>query len=328
MNDVRTILVTGGAGYIGSHACAALARAGYVPVAYDNLSTGHRESARWGPLEVGDICDHGGVGAVLQKYKPEAIMHFAAKAYVGESMENPLKYYRNNVAGTITLLEAALAHEVRFFVLSSSCATYGIPLASQVSETTPQAPISPYGATKLFCERVILDFCRSHGMTAALLRYFNAAGAHPTAPIGESHDPEPHLIPCVLDVACGRAPEVRIYGGDHQTVDGSCVRDYVHVCDLADAHVLALKYLEQGGVSDAFNLGNGKGFSVLQVIEAASRVTGRAIPYRVCERRAGDPAAVFADAGKAASRLGWRPNFADLEVIIQHAWRWHQHRAY
>lgn len=232
------------------------------------------------------------------------------------------------MAGTITLPEAALEHQVRFFVFSSSCATYGIPLASRVSETTPQVPISPYGATKLFCERVILDFCRAYGMTAALLRYFNAAGAHPAAPIGESHDPEPHLIPSVLDAACGRSPEVRIYGGDHPTVDGSCVRDYVHVCDLADAHVLALEDLARGGTSDAFNLGNGHGFSVLQVFEAASGVTGRDIPYRVCERRPGDPAAVFADARKAAARLGWRPHFADLGTIIRHAWRWHQHRAY
>lgn len=328
MNDVRTILVTGGAGYIGSHACAALAQAGYVPVAYDNLSTGHRESARWGPLEVGDICEPARLGDVFLKYKPGAILHFAAKAYVGESMEHPRKYYRNNVAGTIALLEAALVHEVGYFVFSSSCATYGVPPASQVTEATPQVPISPYGATKLFCERMILDFCRAYGMSAALLRYFNAAGAHPTEPIGESHDPEPHLIPCILDVACGRAPEVRVHGGDHPTVDGSCVRDYVHVCDLADAHVLALQYLERGGAPDAFNLGNGQGFSVLQVLDAAARVTGRDIPYRICERRAGDPAAVFADAGKAVARLGWQPRFADLDVIIRHAWHWHRHRAY
>jgi UDP-arabinose 4-epimerase len=328
MNDAPRILVTGGAGYIGSHACAALAEAGYVPVAYDNLSTGHRESVRWGPLEVGDICDPERLGEVFLEHKPQAVMHFAAKAYVGESMKDPAKYYRNNVAGTITLLEATRADNIKFFVLSSSCATYGIPQDSRVTEMTPQVPISPYGATKLYCEQMILDYCRSYGMSAALLRYFNAAGAHPTAPIGESHDPETHLIPNVLNVAYGHVPEIAIFGGDHQTVDGSCVRDYVHVCDLADAHVLALDYLKKGGISDAFNLGNGKGFSVLQVVEAVSRVTERRIPYRVCARRAGDPAAVFADASKAISILGWRPRYADLDVIIQHAWRWHRNRVY
>ena len=235
----ESILVTGGAGYIGSHACEALHRAGYQPVTFDNLSTGHKESVRWGPLEVGDITDRLRLDEVIGQYQPACIMHFAASAYVGESVLDPAKYYRNNVLGTLYLLESAVAHKVPHFVLSSSCATYGLPVSPKVHEATDQRPISPYGFSKLACERMVMDFGRSYGLKAALLRYFNAAGAHPTAGIGESHDPETHLIPLVLDTAAGLQGAIKVFGTDYGTPDGSCIRDYVHVCDLADAQVLA-----------------------------------------------------------------------------------------
>ena len=324
----ESILVTGGAGYIGSHACEALHRAGYQPVTFDNLSTGHKESVRWGPLEVGDITDRLRLDEVIGQYQPACIMHFAASAYVGESVLDPAKYYRNNVLGTLYLLESAVAHKVPHFVLSSSCATYGLPVSPKVHEATDQRPISPYGFSKLACERMVMDFGRSYGLKAALLRYFNAAGAHPTAGIGESHDPETHLIPLVLDTAAGLQGAIKVFGTDYGTPDGSCIRDYVHVCDLADAHVLATEYLFSGGVTDAFNLGNQQGYSVLEVIEAARRVTGREIPETVFARREGDPAALYADASKATNVLGWTPAYPGIETIVEHAWAWHQNKTY
>ena len=324
----KAILVTGGAGYIGSHACEALARAGYLPVTFDNLSTGHKESVRWGPLEVGDITDTSRLGAVIERHRPASVMHFAASAYVAESVLNPAKYYRNNVFGTSCVLERVVAHRIPYVVFSSSCATYGVPADPQVRETTEQRPVSPYGFTKLVCEKMIMDFGRVYGFNSVILRYFNAAGAHPLAGIGESHDPETHLIPLVLNTALGMQDEVRIFGADYDTPDGSCIRDYVHVSDLADAHVLASNYLMSHGKSDVFNLGNEKGYSVVEVIAAARRVTGRVIRQMVLPRREGDVAALYADATKAKSILGWDPNYPEIERIVEHAWAWHLTKSY
>jgi len=324
VNTGKAILVTGGAGYIGSHACKALARAGYTPIAFDNLVYGHRWSVQWGPLEEGDILDRGRLEEVLQKYEPAAVMHFAAYAYVGESVENPGKYYRNNVAGTVNLLEALRDNGIEKLIFSSTCATYGVPQRNPIPEDHPQDPINPYGASKLMIERVLRDFDAAHGLRSISLRYFNAAGADPDAEIGEDHDPETHLIPLVLDAAAGTRPHITVFGDDYDTPDGTCIRDYIHVTDLADAHLLALKSLENGADSTAFNLGNGQGFSVNQVINTARRVTGRAIPVKTGTRRAGDPPELVGDASRAIGTLGWKPRFAALEDIVQSAWKWHQ----
>lgn len=327
VNTGKPILVTGGAGYIGSHACKALARAGYTPIAFDNLVYGHRWSVQWGPLEEGDILDRGRLEEVLKKYKPAAVMHFAAYAYVGESVENPGKYYRNNVAGTVNLLEALRDNDIKKLIFSSTCATYGVPERNPIPEDHPQDPINPYGASKLMIERVLRDFDAAHGLRSISLRYFNAAGADPDAEIGEDHDPETHLIPLVLDAAAGRRPHITVFGDDYDTPDGTCIRDYIHVTDLADAHLLALKSLENGAASTAFNLGNGQGFSVNQVISTARRVTDREIPVKTGARRAGDPPQLVGDASRAIAILGWKPRFAALEDIVQTAWKWHQREA-
>jgi len=319
-----TVLVTGGAGYIGSHACKALARAGYTPVAYDNLVYGHPWAVRWGPLEEGDIADRKRLDAVLEQYRPSAVMHFAAYAYVGESVTDPGKYYRNNVAGTLTLLEAMRDHGVSRLIFSSTCATYGVPLEIPITEAHPQAPINPYGATKWMIERMLADFDTAHGLRSIALRYFNAAGADPDAETGEAHDPETHLIPLVLDAALGRRPEVTVFGDDYDTPDGTCIRDYIHVTDLADAHVLALRALEAGAPSTAYNLGNGQGFSVREVIDRARQVTGRNIPVVIGPRRPGDPPRLVGDATRAMQDLGWQPRYADLDRILETAWAWHQ----
>lgn len=327
VNTGKPILVTGGAGYIGSHACKALARAGYTPIAFDNLVYGHRWSVQWGPLEEGDILDRGRLEEVLKKYKPAAVMHFAAYAYVGESVENPGKYYRNNVAGTVNLLEALRDNDIKKLIFSSTCATYGVPERNPIPEDHPQDPINPYGASKLMIERVLRDFDAAHGLRSISLRYFNAAGADPDAEIGEDHDPETHLIPLVLDAAAGRRPHITVFGDDYDTPDGTCIRDYIHVTDLAEAHLLALKSLENGAASTAFNLGNGQGFSVNQVISTARRVTDREIPVKTGARRAGDPPQLVGDASRAIAILGWKPRFAALEDIVQTAWKWHQREA-
>jgi UDP-arabinose 4-epimerase len=327
VNTGKPILVTGGAGYIGSHACKALARAGYTPIAFDNLVYGHRWSVQWGPLEEGDILDRGRLEEVLKKYKPSAVMHFAAYAYVGESVENPGKYYRNNVAGTVNLLEALRDNDIKKLIFSSTCATYGVPERNPIPEDHPQDPINPYGASKLMIERVLRDFDAAHGLRSISLRYFNAAGADPDAEIGEDHDPETHLIPLVLDAAAGIRPHITVFGDDYDTPDGTCIRDYIHVADLADAHLLALKSLENGAASTAFNLGNGQGFSVNQVISTARRVTDREIPVKTGARRAGDPPQLVGDASRAIAILGWKPRFAALEDIVQSAWKWHQREA-
>ena len=320
------VLVTGGAGYIGSHACQALARAGHTPISFDNLVYGHRWAVRWGPLVEGDIADRARLAAVIQQYRPQAVMHFAAYAYVGESVANPAKYYRNNVAGTLTLLETLRDHGIDQLVFSSSCATYGIPEHTPIAEEHPQVPINPYGATKLMVERILGDFATAYGLRAIALRYFNAAGADPDGKIGESHDPETHLIPLALQVALGQRPRLQVYGDDYPTPDGSCIRDYIHVSDLAQAHVLALEYLNAGGAGQALNLGNGQGYSVLEVIDQVRRVTGCVIPVDIVGRRPGDPPILTATAGRARTLLDWRPRYPDLADIVRHAWQWQSRR--
>lgn len=324
---MKHVLVTGGAGYIGSHACKALAAAGYVPVTYDNLVYGHRSAVRWGPFVHGDILDRAALDAALQAWQPVAVMHFAAFAYVGESVTNPGKYYRNNVAGSLTLLESMRDAGVSQFVFSSTCATYGVPQAVPIAEDHPQKPINPYGASKLMIERMLRDFDAAHGLRSISLRYFNAAGADPAGETGEAHDPETHLIPLVLDAAAGVRPDVTVFGSDYPTQDGTCIRDYIHVTDLAQAHVLALQALqalEAGAATTAYNLGNGKGFSVRQVIDTARAVTGLAIPVRMGPQRAGDPPELVGDASRIRAELGWLPQHADLADIVGTAWRWHQ----
>ncbi len=324
MHEREAVLVTGGAGYIGSHACKALSRAGYLPVTYDSLVYGHEWAAKWGPLEIGDICNRARLDTVISHYNPIAIMHFAAFAYVGESVADPGKYYRNNVAGSLTLLEAARDSGIGRFVFSSTCATYGIPSKLPITEDTPQDPINPYGASKLMVERMLRDFDAAHGIRSAVLRYFNAAGADQDGEIGEDHQPETHLIPLVLDAASGRRENVTIFGADYPTPDGTCLRDYIHVSDLADAHVLALDRLLTGAASDVFNLGNGLGFSVRQVVDTVERIAGLKVPVKLGDRRPGDPAALVSDATKARDVLGWRPRLNDLDEIVRTAWAWHQ----
>lgn len=320
------ILVTGGAGYIGSYACKALAKAGYIPVTLDNLEYGHKWAVKWGPLEQGDIKDRKRVDEIIAKYHPLAVMHFAAYAYVGESVINPGKYYRNNVAGTLTLLEAMRDHDIGFIIFSSSCATYGHPEKIPIMEDHSQNPINPYGYSKLMAEQIIIDFSKAHGVKYVILRYFNAAGADPECEIGEAHNPETHLIPLVLDAAMGKSDHVKIYGTDYDTPDGTCIRDYIHVSDLADAHVLSLNYLYCNGNSDAFNLGNGNGFSVKEVIETSKRVTKREIKAIKWERRKGDPDILVGSSEKAWRHLNWRPGYNSLEMIIQTAWEWQKNK--
>ena len=321
---MRNILVTGGAGYIGSHACKALSKAGYTPVTYDNLCFGHDWAVKWGPLERGDILDRARLDEVLKQYQPEAVMHFAAFAYVGESVTNPGKYYRNNVVGSLTLLEAMRDNGVETIVFSSTCATYGVPDLIPIREDAPQHPINPYGASKLMVERMIQDFSAGHGLKFSSLRYFNASGADPDNQIGEDHEPETHLIPLVLDAASGRRASITVFGSDYETQDGSCVRDYIHVSDLASAHVCALEALKRGVPSGAYNLGNGLGSSVKEVIETVQHITGLSVSVLQGPRRAGDPAVLVTDASKARDELGWVPKMADLAEIIGTAWAWHQ----
>jgi len=316
------VLVTGGAGYIGSHACKALAQAGFRPIAFDNLVYGHRWAVKWGPLVCGDILDRRALDRMFKKYKPKAVMHFAAYAYVGESVENPLKYYRNNVGGSLELLAAMRDHGVGRMIFSSTCATYGIPASDRISESDAQNPINPYGASKLTVERMLYDCARAHELRFVSLRYFNAAGADPDGEIGEDHDPETHLIPRVLDTALNRLAQVDIYGTDYPTPDGSAVRDYIHVGDLAAAHVAALQHLLKGGESLSVNLGVGRGYSVKEVIAAAERVSGKLIKVREMPRRAGDPATLVADATLARRELGWTPRFMSIDDIVATAWRW------
>lgn len=323
----KNILVTGGAGYIGSHTCKILAQQGYRPIVFDNLSSGHTWAVKWGPLEHGDILDRSALERAIERHRPTACLHFAAFAYVGESVSDPGKYYRNNVVGSLTLLETLRDYGIDQFVLSSTCATYGVPDKVPIDETLTQAPINPYGASKLMVERMMADFHTAHRLRSVALRYFNAAGADPDVEIGEDHDPETHLVPLVLDAACGDRDAITVFGSDYETSDGTCVRDYIHVTDLAKAHVLALKALEQGLTHRAFNLGNGQGYSVREVIASVERVTGRTVPVRFGDRRSGDPARLISNSTRAATELHWRPHITQLDNIISTAWEWHQRRA-
>jgi UDP-glucose-4-epimerase GalE len=320
----NAVLVTGGAGYIGSHACKGLARAGYVPVALDNLVYGHRDAVRWGPMVEGDLADRALLADTLARFEIIAVMHFAAFAYVGESMAKPEIYFANNVVNSLGLLEAMRLAGVKHIVFSSTCATYGIPEAIPIREDTPQRPVNPYGESKLMVERMLHWHGAAHGMRYVALRYFNAAGADPEGETGERHEPETHLIPLILDAAIGRRAQIDIYGTDYPTSDGSAVRDYIHVTDLAEAHVLALRHLQQGGASAALNLASGQGHSVREVIAAAERVTGHPIPRRETQRRPGDPPALIADASRARAVLGWTPALSDLDTILATAWAWHR----
>lgn len=318
------VLVVGGAGYIGSHACKAIAAAGMQPVCYDNLSTGHRELVKWGPLVVGDLADRATLADALAEYRVDTVMHFAAHAYVGESVADPARYYRNNVANTLNLLDAMRAAGVATIVFSSTCATYGVPQGVPIGEDHPQAPINPYGWSKFMVEQFLRDYEHAYGMRHAILRYFNAAGADPAAETGEWHDPETHLIPLLLDVAIGVRPEISIYGDDYPTPDGTCIRDYVHVSDLADAHLLAQQHLLDGERSLVCNLGNGRGFSVREVVSAAQRVTGMPIATSMAPRRAGDPPALVGDSARARRQLGWQPRHDSIDTIMETAWTWHR----
>jgi UDP-arabinose 4-epimerase len=318
----RTILVTGGAGYIGSHACKALQRAGYRPVTYDNLSRGYRDAVRWGPLVEGDLADRARLDWTLAEHRAIGVMHFAAYAYVEESVVDPALYYRNNLLGTLSLLDAMRAAGVKTFVFSSTCAIYGIPSAVPIAESAAQLPVSPYGETKLAIERALRWYGEAYGLGFAALRYFNAAGADPEGEIGERHVPETHLIPLVLETALERRASVDIYGTDYPTSDGTAIRDYIHVQDLAEAHVRALAYLEGGGESLALNLGTGRGHSVREVIRAAERASAHRVAARETPRRPGDPPALVADPRRAKEILGWSAAISDLGTIVKTALAW------
>jgi UDP-glucose 4-epimerase len=329
MKQQPTILVTGGAGYIGSHAVLALKHQGYQVIVLDNLVYGHRELVErvlQVPLVVGDTIDRPLLDQLFNQHQIGAVMHFAAYAYVGESVTNPGKYYRNNVVGTLTLLEAMQAAGINKFVFSSTCATYGIPQTIPIPEDHPQIPINPYGKSKWMVEQILKDFSYAYGLKSVVFRYFNAAGADPQGNLGEDHNPETHLIPLVLLTALGKRDAIKIFGTDYPTEDGTCVRDYIHVCDLADAHILGLEYLLEGADTAIFNLGNGQGFSVQQVIDKAEVVTGKSIPQIATERRIGDPPLLVGSSAQAKSVLGWQPQYPELQEILSHAWQWHQKR--
>jgi len=315
--------VTGGAGYVGSHTCKLLSRSGFEVVVFDNLSRGHRDFVRWGRLIEGDLRDRPLLREALRWSRPDVILHFAAFAYVGESIEHPGRYFDNNVAGTLSLLEAMRESGQDKLIVSSTCATYGQPERMPITEDTPQRPINPYGASKLFMEEMCRAYDAAHGLRTVSLRYFNACGGDPESEIGERHDPEPHLIPRVLMAATGEIPALAVFGADYPTPDGTCIRDYIHVSDLADAHARAARHLLDGGRSDAINLGTGRGASVSEVLAAAVRATNREIPHRFEDRRPGDPAELVADASKASRVLDWRPRISDLDTIMRTAWAWH-----
>ncbi|HOK63701.1 MAG TPA: UDP-glucose 4-epimerase GalE, partial [Soehngenia sp.] len=312
------------AGYIGSHTNKLLTQKGYQTLVYDNLIYGHKESVKWGEFILGDLNDIEQLRLVFSKYDIEAVMHFAAFAYVGESVENPEKYYINNVSNTLNLLQVMREFACKYFIFSSTCATYGNPEYLPIDEKHPQNPINPYGQSKLMLEKILEDYSKAYDFKYVALRYFNAAGADVDCEIGENHNPETHLIPLVLDVAIGKRVDIKVFGTDYNTNDGSAVRDYIHVMDLADAHILALEYLRNGGDSEIFNLGNGDGYSVLEVIECARQITNKDIKITFASRRAGDPAKLIGDATKAKNILGWKPRFFDLKTILQTAWEWHK----
>ena len=321
---MERILVTGGAGYIGSHTCKLLAQQGYEPVSYDNLVYGHAHAVKWGPLEVADLNDKDRLVDVIRTYKPIAVVHFAAYSLVGESMTNPSKYYANNVGGTLSLLDAMRETGMDKIVFSSTCATYGIPETLPIRETTPQNPINPYGKSKLMMEQMLLDIDTAHDIRHVALRYFNACGADRDTEVGEEHEPETHLIPNILKSLTGDIPKLTVFGTDYPTPDGTCIRDYIHVEDLAVGHLLALQHLFDGGQSDYFNLGTGDGFSVKQIIEAVERVTGETVPLVYGDRRPGDPPTLTADITKAQTHLKFNCKVSDIDTIVETAWKFHQ----
>ena len=318
------ILVVGGAGYIGSHMVKQLRQAGYAVAVVDDLSSGRREAVLGAPLHVGDIGDAAFVSALLAQVRPAAVMHFASFIQVGESVADPGKYYRNNVTATQVLLDAMRAQGIDRFIFSSTAAIFGDPQYTPIDEAHPKAPINPYGRSKWFVEQMLDDYDRAYGLKSVCLRYFNAAGADPEGELGECHEPETHLIPLILQVASGRRPHITVYGEDYPTPDGTCIRDYIHVSDLCQAHLLALQQLLAGGGSARYNLGNGNGYSVREVIAAARRVSGHPIPVQTGPRRPGDPPVLVADARAARQALGWQPRHADLDTLLAHAWAWEQ----
>ncbi|MEM7525368.1 MAG: UDP-glucose 4-epimerase GalE [Pseudomonadota bacterium] len=319
---MSTVLVTGGAGYIGSHACKLLAKSGHTPVVFDNLRTGWRDAVKFGPFIEGDLLDPAAVAAAFEETRPDAVMHFAALSNVGESTQKPGLYWRNNVVGTMNLLDAMMAAGVGRFVFSSTCATYGVAERPVLSEDHPQNPINPYGQSKLAVERMIADYVSAYDLRAVIFRYFNVAGADPEAEVGEHHEPETHLVPIVLDAAAGDRPRLMVNGDDYDTPDGSCIRDYLHVMDLADAHVRGIDHLISGGETLVLNLGTGAGFSVKEVIEAAEAATGLSVPRETGPRRDGDPPKLVSGSTMAEQALGWRAERSNMADIIADAWRW------
>ncbi|MFZ1725776.1 MAG: UDP-glucose 4-epimerase GalE [Albidovulum sp.] len=318
------VLVTGGAGYIGAHACKALKAAGYVPVTFDNLVNGWRDAVKYGPFEQGDLADRARLDAVFEQWQPVAVMHFAALSLVGDAMRDPGTYWRANVLGSLNLIEAAVAVGCRNFVFSSTCATYGDQDGVILDEDTPQVPINAYGKSKQAIEQMLDDFRASHGLQSVIFRYFNVAGADPDGEVGEFHQPETHLIPLMLDAIDGKRPALTVFGTDYPTKDGTCVRDYVHVMDLVDAHVRGLRWLEDGKSSQVFCLGTGKGFSVREVIDQSRAVTNREVPVIFGDRRAGDAVSLICGSARAVKELGWQPVRSNMATMIADAWRWHQ----
>lgn len=316
------ILIVGGAGYIGSHMVKLLCQRDYMVTVMDNLSTGYRDAVLGGRFVEGDLADWQDVEALFAGESFDAVMHFASCIQVGESVREPAKYYRNNVANTLNLLDAMVRHGCRYFIFSSSAAIFGEPVSVPIGESHPKNPLNPYGRSKWMLEQILSDYAHAYDLQFTCLRYFNAAGADPEGDLGERHEPETHLIPLVLQAASGRRPQITVFGTDYDTPDGTCVRDYIHVIDLCEAHLLALQRLHGGGGSTAYNLGNGNGFSVRQVIDTARVVTGRQIPLHFAKRRAGDPARLVADSSQARDELGWRPRYESLAEIIEHAWQW------
>lgn len=319
------ILVVGGAGYIGSHTVKQLVKNSQDVIVFDNLSSGHREHVKWNvPFILGDLSNKTQLRLVFSKYNIDAVMHFAAHAYVGESVNDPQKYYLNNVGNTLNLLEVMKEFQVEYFIFSSTCATYGVPNHTPITEKHNQLPVNPYGRTKLMIEQIIEDYSKAYSFRYVSLRYFNAAGADIDGEIGEWHDPETHLIPLVLDTVIGKRDAIHVFGTDYNTPDGTCIRDYIHVNDLAAAHILALNYLQRSQTSNVFNLGNGQGYSVLEVIRAVEQITKRKVSVIKGERRAGDPAALVGSADKAKTLLNWQPMYQNIESIIESAWNWHK----
>jgi UDP-arabinose 4-epimerase len=323
-----SVLIVGGAGYIGSHTAQLVASSGLVPVVFDNLVYGHEWAARWGKLVKGDLADAELVARVIDEHEVTAVIHFAAYAYVGESVTDPRKYFRNNVVNTLSLLDAMVDRGVHDIVFSSTCATYGEPVRVPIDEDHPQNPVNPYGESKLMVEKILKWYQGAYQLRYAALRYFNAAGADPDSAIGEDHDPETHLIPLAIEAALGRGRELQIFGTDYPTADGTAVRDYIHVIDLASAHLLALQKLQQGTPSLLLNLGTGRGHSVREVLATVEQVTGHKVPAREVGRRPGDPPALVADARRAREQLGWTPKYPELATIVEHAYRWHERHAH